>query len=69
MLPQAELVEAKRYAMEMMEPKRKNKHPPASEYVCSPVRDTSPHFKLFPEFSGASYAERYNIMCRKQEQL
>jgi hypothetical protein len=37
----------------------------------SPVRDTSPHFKLFPEFSGSSYAERYNIMCRKlmQEQL
>ncbi|MGD0584164.1 MAG: PaeR7I family type II restriction endonuclease [Oryzomonas sp.] len=37
----------------------------------SPVRDTSPHFKLFPEFAGASYAERYNIMCRKlmQEQL
>jgi hypothetical protein len=38
---------------------------------CSPVRDASPHFKLFPEFAGASYAERYNIMCRKlmQEQL
>jgi len=37
----------------------------------SPVRDASPHFKLFPEFAGASYAERYNIMCRKlmQEQL
>lgn len=37
----------------------------------SPVRDVSPHFKLFPEFGGASYAERYNIMCRKlmQEQL
>jgi len=37
----------------------------------SPVRDTSPHFKLLPEFARASYAERYNIMCRKlmQEQL
>lgn len=37
----------------------------------SAVRDASPHFKLFPEFTGASYAERYNIMCRKlmQEQL
>lgn len=37
----------------------------------SPVRDASPHFKLLPEFAGASYAERYNIMCRKlmQEQL
>lgn len=42
-----------------------------SEGSRSPVRDTSPHFKLFPEFTGASYAERYNIMCRKlmQEQL
>lgn len=37
----------------------------------SPVRDTSPHFPVFPEFVGASYAERYNILCRKlvQEQL
>ena len=24
----------------------------------SPVRDTSPHFPVFPEFNGASYAER-----------
>jgi hypothetical protein len=31
----------------------------------SPVRDTSPHFPLFPEFKGASYLERYNILCRK----
>lgn len=37
----------------------------------SPVRDVSPHFPVFPEFEGASYAERYNILCRKlvQEQL
>ncbi len=37
----------------------------------SPVRDTSPHFPVFKEFQGASYAERYNILCRKlvQEQL
>lgn len=37
----------------------------------SHVRDASPHFKLLPEFAGASYADRYNIMCRKlmQEQL
>lgn len=37
----------------------------------SPVRDTSAHFKLFKEFNGASYAERYNILCKKlvQEQL
>ena len=37
----------------------------------SAVRDTSPHFSLFPEFGGASYLERYNILCRKlaQERL
>ncbi len=37
----------------------------------APVRDTSPHFQLFPEFRGASYLERYNILCRKlaQERL
>ncbi len=37
----------------------------------SPVRDKSPHFPLLPEFGGASYLERYNILCRKliQEQL
>ena len=36
-----------------------------------PVRDVSPHFRVFPEFERASYAERYNILCRKlvQEQL
>jgi|SRR5271157_216202 len=35
------------------------------------VRDTSPHFPVFPEFQGASYAERYDVLCRKlvQEQL
>ncbi|NKE70596.1 PaeR7I family type II restriction endonuclease [Candidatus Manganitrophus noduliformans] len=37
----------------------------------TPVRDKSPHFSVFPEFSNASYADRYNILCRKlvQEQL
>ena len=37
----------------------------------APVRDTSPHFPLFPEFRGASYLDRYNILCRKlaQERL
>jgi Restriction endonuclease XhoI len=37
----------------------------------SPVRDNSPHFPLFPEFNGASYLDRYNILCRKltQERL
>jgi hypothetical protein len=35
------------------------------------VRDSSPHFPLFPEFQGASYIDRYNILCRKltQERL
>lgn len=37
----------------------------------SPVRDASPHFKVFPEFVGASYIDRYHVLCRKlmQEQL
>lgn len=37
----------------------------------APVADSSPHFPLFPEFKGASYADRYNILCKKlvQEQL
>ncbi len=41
------------------------------EASCSPIRDRSPHFPLFHDFIGASYADRYNIMCRKlmQEQL
>ena len=36
-----------------------------------PVRDVSPHYAVFQEFEGASYADRYNILCRKlvQEQL
>ncbi len=37
----------------------------------SPVNDKSPHFPLLPEFKGASYADRYNVLCKKlvQEQL
>ncbi|QQS55974.1 MAG: hypothetical protein IPM89_15675 [Candidatus Competibacteraceae bacterium] len=37
----------------------------------SSVQDRSPHFPVFKEFNGASYAGRYNILCRKlvQEQL
>ncbi len=37
----------------------------------SPVRDFSPHFPIFGEFEGASYAERYHILSRKlvQESL
>jgi hypothetical protein len=37
----------------------------------SPVRDSSPHFAVLPEFRQASYLDRYNILCRKlvQERL
>lgn len=36
-----------------------------------PVRDTAPNFPVFAEFQGASYAQRYEILCRKlmQERL
>ncbi|OGS05543.1 MAG: restriction endonuclease [Elusimicrobia bacterium RIFCSPLOWO2_12_FULL_59_9] len=30
-----------------------------------PVRAQEPHFKVFPEFRGASYAKRYELFCRK----
>jgi hypothetical protein len=30
-----------------------------------PVMDMSPNFPLFLEFRGASYADRYNILCKK----
>lgn len=30
-----------------------------------PVRVKEPHFKVFPEFIGASYMKRYEIFCRK----
>lgn len=35
------------------------------------VKDQSPHFSILPEFVGASYADRYTILCRKlvQEHL
>lgn len=37
----------------------------------SPVRDNSPHFPVFDEYNGASYAERYNLLRQKlvREQL
>lgn len=37
----------------------------------SPVKASSPHFPVFPEFSGASYLQRYDIFCQKlaKEQL
>ena len=30
-----------------------------------PVKNKEPHFKVFPEFEGASYAKRYELFCRK----
>ena len=37
----------------------------------SPVKDVSPHFPVFPEFQGASYLKRYDVLCQRlmQEQL
>ncbi|ROM27648.1 restriction endonuclease [Pseudomonas protegens] len=37
----------------------------------APVRDKSPHFATFREFNGASYLNRYDILCQRlmQEQL
>ncbi len=37
----------------------------------SAVRDSSPHFPVFPEFSGVSYLQRYDVLCQKlvREQL
>lgn len=37
----------------------------------TPIRDRSPHFPVREEFQGASYIERYNLLCKKlvQEQL
>jgi hypothetical protein len=36
-----------------------------------PIRDRCTHFPVRPEFQGASYIERYNLLCKKlvQEQL
>lgn len=31
----------------------------------SPVKVSEPHFNVFPEFKGASYAKRYELFCRK----
>jgi hypothetical protein len=30
-----------------------------------PVRVQEPHFKVFPDFIGASYVKRYEVFCRK----
>ena len=36
-----------------------------------PIRDSSPHFPILPEFKGASYLQRYDLLCQRlvQEQL
>ena len=31
----------------------------------TPIRTDSPHFAVFEDFVGASYVERYNLLCRK----
>jgi hypothetical protein len=31
----------------------------------TPVRDRSPHFPVFPEFQGASYLGRYDVLCQR----
>lgn len=31
----------------------------------TPVRDTSPHYPVFPEFRGASYLKRYDLLCER----
>ena len=35
------------------------------------VRNDEPHFKVFPEFAGASYLKRYDLFCQRlvKEQL
>ena len=35
------------------------------------VKDNCPNFSLFPEFKGASYCDRYNLLCKRlvKEQL
>ena len=37
----------------------------------APVKDKSPHFPVFPDFVGASYLKRYDILCQRlaKEQL
>jgi len=34
----------------------------------SPVKDAEPHFSVFPEFKGASYQMRYELLCRRMVQ-
>lgn len=36
-----------------------------------PVKNPAPHFDVFPEFNGASYLQRYDLLCQRlaREQL
>ncbi|MGE4073904.1 MAG: PaeR7I family type II restriction endonuclease [Lysobacterales bacterium] len=36
-----------------------------SEKSLTPVRCAEPHFSVFPEFNGASYARRYQLLCER----
>lgn len=36
-----------------------------AERSTTPVRVAEPHFGVFPEFQEASYADRYEILCRR----
>jgi len=36
-----------------------------SEKSTKPIRVSEPHFKVFPEFIGCSYLERYKLLCQK----
>lgn len=36
-----------------------------SERSTTPVRCATPHFPVFPEFNGASYARRYQLLCER----
>lgn len=33
--------------------------------VHKPVKNYEPHFKVDPEFKGASYSKRYELLCRR----
>ncbi len=37
----------------------------------TPIKDRSPHYPIFQEFSGSSYLQRYDLLCQKlvREQL
>lgn len=43
----------------------------AAQGSSSPVREFSPNFPIFPEFQGACYLKRYDLLCQRlvQEQL